>query len=93
MQRIASDIRYLLPHNVNKPSWLQVSKNINFPSTQIFLNNIEKYGHCFGSDPFINLHRLWQENKLSPGHELLLVSVGLGATASSALIRCGDLIN
>ncbi|EME0093939.1 hypothetical protein VXI05_001944 [Vibrio parahaemolyticus] len=93
MQRIASDIRYLLPHNVNKPSWLQVAKNINFPSTQIFLNNIEKYGHCFGSDPFINLHSLWQENKLSPGHELLLVSVGLGATASSALIRCGDLIH
>nr|PMI53710.1 hypothetical protein BCU43_02100 [Vibrio lentus] len=93
MQRIASDIQYLLPHNVNKPSWLQVAKNINFPGEKVFLNNIEKYGHCFGSDPFINLHSLWQENKLSPGHELLLVSVGLGATASSALVRCGNLIN
>lgn len=93
MQRIAQDIQYLLPHNVNKPSWQQVAKKINFSTDQIYLNNIEKYGHCFGCDPFINLHSLWKGGKLSSGDELLLVSVGLGATASSALILCGDIMN
>lgn len=93
MGRTTQEIKFLLPHNVNVPSWKQVAKNIDMKIDQLYLLNIAKYGHCFGCDPFINLRSLWRDNKLSSGDEVLLVSVGLGATVSSALVRCGNLIN
>ncbi|MEZ8273202.1 3-oxoacyl-[acyl-carrier-protein] synthase III C-terminal domain-containing protein [Vibrio splendidus] len=86
-----SELKYLIPHNVNWPSWKQVSNHIEIPMYCFFMDNIEHYGHCFGSDPFINLNTLWKNSKLKKEDTLMLFSVGLGSTASSAYIKCGDI--
>ncbi|MDW6001385.1 3-oxoacyl-[acyl-carrier-protein] synthase III C-terminal domain-containing protein [Vibrio mangrovi] len=84
------DIKYLVPHNVNISSWKQIAKNMNLPPDLLFLENVSQYGHCFGADPFINLKTLFESGRLEPGDKVMLMTVGLGATASSAIVECGE---
>ncbi|RNM08885.1 3-oxoacyl-[acyl-carrier-protein] synthase III C-terminal domain-containing protein [Dickeya undicola] len=80
-------IDWIAPHNVNLSSWHRLAQLMNFPREKIFLENVPRYGHCFGADPFINLRQLQQQQRLRKGDIVLLVSVGLGATYSSLLIK------
>lgn len=80
-------IKYIFPHNVNTISWHQVAHTLSIPVQKIFLRNVARTGHCFGSDPFINLKDAISENLLSSGDFYLLVSVGLGATFSVMLLQ------
>ena len=82
-----SDIRFVLPHNVNIPSWLQIAQRMEFDAEKIVLATIGKYGHCFGADPFINLEHIAQSGCLETADQVLLISIGLGSTASCALLR------
>lgn len=82
-----SDIRYVLPHNVNVPSWHQVAKAVGLPNEKLQLSTISRFGHCFGADPFINLQCAAGSGDLEPSDQVLLFSIGLGATASCALLR------
>ncbi|WP_293577448.1 3-oxoacyl-[acyl-carrier-protein] synthase III C-terminal domain-containing protein [Phaeobacter sp.] len=89
--RSPDDLRWIMPHNVNVPSWYQVADDAGFSKSQLRLSTIGCYGHCFGVDPFLNLWRGAQDGVLVPGDELLLFSIGLGATASCALLRVTDM--
>ncbi|WP_226093365.1 3-oxoacyl-[acyl-carrier-protein] synthase III C-terminal domain-containing protein [Dickeya oryzae] len=80
-------VDWIAPHNVNLASWHRLAQLMHFPREKIFLENVPRYGHCFGADPFINLHQLQQQQRLHKGDAVLLVSVGLGATYSSLLIE------
>ncbi|GAB7195638.1 3-oxoacyl-[acyl-carrier-protein] synthase III C-terminal domain-containing protein [Dickeya oryzae] len=80
-------VDWIAPHNVNLASWHRLAQLMHFPREKIFLENVPRYGHCFGADPFINLHQLQQQQRLHKGDTVLLVSVGLGATYSSLLIE------
>jgi 3-oxoacyl-[acyl-carrier-protein] synthase-3 len=80
-------IAWIIPHNVNLISWLRFAKDFNFPSNKIYLNNVSKYGHCFGSDIFINYADLLNQNLLNLGDYYLMVTVGLGATFAAALFQ------
>ncbi|WP_391349668.1 3-oxoacyl-[acyl-carrier-protein] synthase III C-terminal domain-containing protein [Azospirillum sp. A23] len=83
-------IRYVLPHNVNVPSWYQIARRAGFDPGKLQLSTIGQYGHCFGADPFINLVHADDRGELDPSDLVLLFSIGLGATASCALMRvCG----
>lgn len=80
-------LKFIFPHNVNWLSWKSVSKKITIPIEKIYLSNIQKLGHCFGSDPFINLKDGLAQNVISVGDYYLLVTVGLGATFSVMLCQ------
>jgi len=82
-----ADIRCVMPHNVNIPSWSQIARQIGLDPHRILLSTIGRYGHCFGADPFINLQHARQRGIVGPSDMALLFSIGLGATASSALIE------
>lgn len=82
-----NDIHTIFPHNVNTLSWNQVASHIHFPKEKIYLNNVSRTAHCFGSDPFINLKDCLAAGQLHPGDYYLLVTVGLGATFAAALFR------
>lgn len=85
------DVRLVLPHNVNLPSWEQISDRIGARPAQVYLKNVPRYGHTFGADPFLNLVDATEEDDLlRPGDHVLLVSVGLGATASCAILRVNE---
>jgi len=88
--RSGADLRWVMPHNVNAPSWYQVAEEAGLAKDKLRLSTIGCYGHCFGVDPFLNLWRGAQDEVLQPGDEVLLFSIGLGATASCALLRVTD---
>lgn len=82
-----SDIKIILPHNVNIISWKQVANSLAISTDKIYLSNIKRTAHCFGADPWINLKDAITENKILKGDYYLLVTVGLGATFSALLFK------
>lgn len=82
-----SQIKLILPHNVNTFSWKMMAQKMGFPIEKIFLDNVKKLGHCFGSDPFINLKEVIDRHLIVPGDYYLLTTVGLGATFSALLFQ------
>jgi 3-oxoacyl-[acyl-carrier-protein] synthase-3 len=84
------DIDLVVPHNVNRSSWLPVIKALPVAPERFYLNNIARFSHCFCSDPFLNLVSLRREGLLVEGHHYLLTAVGLGATYAAMVIRYGE---
>ncbi|WGW04522.1 3-oxoacyl-[acyl-carrier-protein] synthase III C-terminal domain-containing protein [Tropicibacter oceani] len=82
-----ADVRLILPHNVNIPSWDQIAQRIGAARDQIWLKNVSRYAHTFGADPFLNLADADRDGALAPGDHVALVSVGLGATAACAVLQ------
>jgi 3-oxoacyl-[acyl-carrier-protein] synthase III len=80
----ARDIDLILPHNVNRLSWLRVLKHAGLPERgRLFLDNLSGTGHCFCADSFINYETARQQGRLKAGDRYLMTAVGLGATFSA----------
>lgn len=82
-----SQIKIILPHNVNYPSWRKLAYELNIPLNKIYLENIKKYSHCFGADIFINYLSMMKSQLLSPGDYYMMTTVGLGATFSAMVFQ------
>lgn len=89
-ERDFDSLAWVLPHNVNLPSWFQLAEEVGLRRDKLQLETIARYGHCFGVDPFINLCHGAQNGALGPSDEVMLFSIGLGATASAALLQVSD---
>ncbi len=81
------DVKMVLPHNVNRMSWIRVAQLIDFPVDRIYLDNVPVTGHCFCADPFVNYASALQDDRLGPGDPYMMVSVGLGAIFSAMVFR------
>ncbi|WNJ94728.1 ketoacyl-ACP synthase III family protein [Vibrio ruber] len=79
------EIRWVFPHNVNAISWREVAGRLGIPMTQIFLENLSEYGHCFGADIFINWNTA--QNRLHCGDYIMVATVGLGAVFGAAVFQ------
>jgi 3-oxoacyl-[acyl-carrier-protein] synthase-3 len=78
------DIAVILPHHVNRMSWLRVLRNLGLRGPdRLFLDNLPRFGHCFAADGFINREAAEQSGRLRPGDHYVMTSVGLGATFSA----------
>lgn len=82
-----SDIKLILPHNVNIPTWYKIAAALQFPIEKIYLDNISKLGHSFCSDHLINLQSAIEEHHLNVGDYYLMVGCGLGFFISAAVWR------
>jgi 3-oxoacyl-[acyl-carrier-protein] synthase III len=82
-----ADIDLLLPHNVNRVSWIRLCEQLGFPLDRVFLDNIAVTGHCFCADPFINYQNAVERGRLIPGDRYLMVAVGLGAIFSAMVLQ------
>ncbi len=82
-----SQIKIILPHNVNLPSWKRVADDLKISHQKIYLKNVKKYSHCFGSDIFINYVSIVEENLLQAGDYYVMATVGLGATFAAAVFQ------
>ncbi|WP_165900755.1 ketoacyl-ACP synthase III family protein [Microbispora triticiradicis] len=80
------EITMIVPHNVNNSSWRSVIRELGFGVERIYLDNVPRLGHCFGSDPFINLASMRDEGRLRDDGVYLLAAVGLGATYAAMVI-------
>ncbi|MCL8015543.1 3-oxoacyl-ACP synthase III family protein [Streptomyces sp. AS02] len=81
-----SDIDLVIPHNVNLQSWRQTINELGIPREQVFLENVERFSHCFASDVFLNYTTLRDEGRLTEGRHYLFATVGLGATFAAMVI-------
>ena len=85
--RTLDDVAAVVPHNVNRSSWLRVVAELGIPKERVQLENIPRWSHCYCSDPFLNLAALREEGRLAAGGCYLLAAVGLGATYAAMVIE------
>lgn len=77
----------VLPHNVNRLSWVRLCKLTGFPVDRVLLDNVPWTGHCFSADSFINYRTAVDTGRLRPGDRFLMAAVGLGATFSAMVFE------
>jgi 3-oxoacyl-[acyl-carrier-protein] synthase-3 len=82
-----TDIRMVLPHNVNRISLLRLMKCLGLPVSRLFLEGAAASGHCFCADSFISYRRVVDTGRLALGDYYLMISVGLGTTFSAMVFR------
>jgi 3-oxoacyl-[acyl-carrier-protein] synthase III len=82
------DIALVLPHNVNRMSWLRVLRLLGIRGTdRLYIDNLATCGHCFGADAFINYRSAVDSGRLKRGDRYLMTAVGLGATFSAMVLE------
>ncbi|ACZ74995.1 3-Oxoacyl-(acyl-carrier-protein (ACP)) synthase III domain protein [Dickeya parazeae Ech586] len=74
----------ILPHNVNRLSWLNYSRRHQHPLENIALGLMPDIGHCYTTDPLLLLHAALPAIRSGKPHVML--SVGLGAWIGSCRI-------
>ncbi|MDF3292663.1 3-oxoacyl-[acyl-carrier-protein] synthase III C-terminal domain-containing protein [Streptomyces silvisoli] len=83
-----ADIDLILPHHVNRLSWLKVLRALQLnQKDRIFMDNLPVVGHCFGADAFINYCSARDTGRLKPGDRYVMTAVGLGATFSAMVFE------
>lgn len=82
-----SDVKLILPHNVNLPAWSKLVKQLSYPLEKVYLDNVGRYSHCFGSDNIINFVDALKINKLQSGDYYMMATVGLGSFYSAAIFQ------
>jgi 3-oxoacyl-[acyl-carrier-protein] synthase III len=87
---LTADLAAILPHNVNRLSWKKVAHDLGIPADRVYLDNVPKLGHCFSSDPFINLATARAAGRVGPGDFVLMASAGLGAAFAATVIQLGE---
>jgi 3-oxoacyl-[acyl-carrier-protein] synthase-3 len=82
-----AELDLILPHNVNRLSWVRLCKKIGYPPERVVLDNMPITGHCFCADAFINYQTARDQDRLAPGDRYLMAAVGLGATFSAMVFE------
>ncbi|MBW6436415.1 ketoacyl-ACP synthase III family protein [Actinoplanes hulinensis] len=82
-----ADLDLVLPHNVNRVSWVRVARKAGIPVERLFLDNMPVTGHCFCADSFLNYVSARDVGRLKPGDRYLMAAVGLGSTFSAMVFE------
>ncbi|RAW12175.1 MULTISPECIES: 3-oxoacyl-[acyl-carrier-protein] synthase III C-terminal domain-containing protein [Paenibacillus] len=84
------DVDHIFPHNVNWTTWREFSRRTGFEQERIYLDNIQRIGHTFSTDPFINLSSGLEQDWVCTKGRSVMVSIGLGSFFGFALVRHGE---
>jgi 3-oxoacyl-[acyl-carrier-protein] synthase-3 len=87
---VPADISLVLPGNVNQLGWKRMLEKVGLPAGRVYLDNVSRTGHCYSSDPFINLVTARADGRLQAGQLVLLATAGLGATFAATVIEIGE---
>jgi 3-oxoacyl-[acyl-carrier-protein] synthase-3 len=74
-------------HNVNKMLWQNFAQEMGIPVPKMYMDNVPRLGHCFTSDPFLNLDSAILEGRVTRGELMMLVCIGIGAFFASMIVR------
>jgi len=80
------DVTMVVPHNVSRQLWHRTMPWLGIDLDRVYLDTVPEFGHCYCSDPFLNLATLRDRGRLVAGGRYLLTSVGLGATHAAVVI-------
>ncbi|MFD9623363.1 3-oxoacyl-[acyl-carrier-protein] synthase III C-terminal domain-containing protein [Streptomyces virginiae] len=83
-----ADLALVLPHNVNRISWVRLCERIGYPIDRVYLDNVAVTGHCFGADPLLNYCGARDRQLLRPGERYAMVSVGWDTTFTALILEC-----
>jgi 3-oxoacyl-[acyl-carrier-protein] synthase-3 len=81
------DIRLIIPHNINKPSWRKILAALRCSESKLFAENIGRCGHVCSADLMINLSDAIEAGRLQKGDYFMLFTVGLGAVWACAILQ------
>lgn len=81
------DIRLIIPHNINRPSWHKILSTLKCGEDRLFADNIERCGHVCSADLMINLSDAIEAGRLQKGDYFMLFTVGLGAVWACAILQ------
>jgi 3-oxoacyl-[acyl-carrier-protein] synthase-3 len=81
----AGDVGRVMHANLYKPVVVMKERQAGFALGQLFLDNIERFGHCFAADPIINLADTEAQAAITPGKHVLLASSVPGSRAAVLL--------
>lgn len=84
------EIAAVLPHNVNRLSWKKICGALGIPPQRVFLDNVPKLGHCYASDPLINLAAARGCGRVAAGDLVLMVGAGMGAAFAATVVQLGE---
>jgi 3-oxoacyl-[acyl-carrier-protein] synthase III len=88
--RTPEEISAVLPHNVNRLSWKRISNDLGIPVERVYLDNVPRTGHCYSSDPFVNLATARESGRVQPGDLVLMTTAGLGAAFAATVVQIGE---
>ncbi len=74
------DLALILPHNVNRISWVRICRRIGYPVEKVMTDLIPITGHCYTADGFLNYGEARRRDLLRPGDHYLIVGVGTGGS-------------
>lgn len=81
------EIALVLPHNVNRVSWVQIGKRLGVPLDRLYLDEVSKTGHCFAADSFVNQVSARAAGRLREGDAYVMAAAGLGSVCSAMVFR------
>lgn len=81
------DLALLLPHNVNRISWVRICRSIGFPVEKLMTDLIPITGHCYTADGFLNYDEAVARGRLQPGDRYLIVGVGTGGSFAAMVFE------
>lgn len=82
-----SDIRLILPHNVNIPCWRGFARFAKVPLEKFYLKNISRTSHCFNADWLINWTSMMEENCIQKGDYYMMATVAVGAVFAAGIFQ------
>jgi len=80
------DIKFIIPHQVNKRILKAAAERFNFPLEKIYIN-LDRYGNTSAASVPLALDEAVRRGKIKRGDLLLLVAFGGGKTWASSLLR------
>jgi 3-oxoacyl-[acyl-carrier-protein] synthase-3 len=81
------DIALVLPHNVNRVSWVRIARLLELPVERIYLDNVAAQAHSFSADAFINYVDARAGGRLRRGDAYLMAASGIRTVASAMVLR------
>ncbi len=81
------DVTVVLPHNVNRVSWVRVARILGLPVDRVHLDNVPAQAHSFSADSFINYADVTASGRLRPGDAYVMAASGINTVASAMVFR------
>jgi 3-oxoacyl-[acyl-carrier-protein] synthase-3 len=82
----AAAVRRVFPNNFARDVTRLFLEDNGFTGEQIYLDNVRRLGHCFGSDCLINLHDFLAVHPVEEGERFVLLGSGV-SQLGAALLR------
>jgi 3-oxoacyl-[acyl-carrier-protein] synthase III len=83
----ASELRWLLPHNVNAPGWRAIASGLQIDPARVYTKNIADKSHLYGGDGLVNLADICSAKQLQEGEPYLVFSMGYGGFFGAAVLQ------